>query len=88
VGIALFVFDFWYFSSRKSTRKINFTSEDKDSTKKVNFLKNHFSFPFVLIQKEQKIKPARKPRPLCQLVENTISVVPHQWLAHKPSNDH
>jgi hypothetical protein len=29
-----------------------------------------------LIQKEQKIKPARFPRPLCQLAENTIRVVP------------
>jgi len=33
-GIALFVFDFWYFSSRKSKRIINFTSEDEDYTKK------------------------------------------------------
>jgi len=43
-GIALFVFDFWYFSSRKSTGKINFTSEDEDSTKKVNFLRRSFLF--------------------------------------------
>jgi len=54
----------------------------------MKFLKNQFSIPFALMQKEQKIKPARKPHPLCQLVENTISVVPRQWPAHKPSNDH
>jgi len=66
------VFDFWYFSSRKSTRKINFTSEDKDYTMKENFL--IIQFPFALMQKEQKIKPARKLHPLCQFAENTIRI--------------
>ena len=71
-GIALFVIDFWYFSSRKSTRKINFTTEGEDSIKKEIFLINQF--PFGLMQKEQKIKPARMPRPLCHLAENTIRI--------------
>jgi len=30
------------------------------------------------MQKEQKIKPARIPHPLCHLAENTIRVVPRQ----------
>jgi hypothetical protein len=68
-GIALFVLDFWYFSSGKSTER-----------KEMWLI---FSFPFVLIQKEQKIKPARFPHPLCQLAKNTIRVVPHQCPAHK-----
>jgi len=30
--------DFWYFSSRKSTRKINFTSEDRKKIEDLRFL--------------------------------------------------
>jgi len=62
-------------------------AEGGDSVVRAGFLvlfirekyrKKIISFPFALMQKEQKIKPARFPHPLCQLAENTIRVVPHQ----------